>query len=80
MEEDERQRRVAADLADEFDSALQSEIDRRKAWMLEEEERRRRMAEGQKTDNAHTAIMRDVVNAVNAKVANQVKARLQPHN
>jgi hypothetical protein len=67
--------------ADEFDQALQSELDRRRAWMLEEEERRRRVKEGPHSeDAAHARILKDVLQHVNAKVAHQVKAKTQPDN
>lgn len=63
--------------ADEFDAALQSEVDRRKAWVLEEEERRRRMKEGKQEDAAHTTLLREISKVVNAKVAHHIKAKKQ---
>jgi len=46
VEEIERERRIREDLEKQFKEKLDSELDRRKAITLEEEERLRRMVEG----------------------------------
>lgn len=76
LEEKERERRISEELHRKLQEAIDREMERRKTWLAEEEERQRRMKEGTHDKTvAEKALLKDIVEVVNQKVAE--KAQVQ---
>lgn len=68
--------RISEELQAKFQAGIDSELNRRKTWILEEQERRRRMMQA-KQHSQHFDELMDLVHTVNTMVSRKIKHQQQ---
>ena len=76
LEENERQRRISQEIHKQLEESLESELNRRTSWLLEEEERIRRInsnAPGNNVTVFTAKLIRDKFDEFHKKQSEQLK-------